>query len=151
MNHRPSDVVRKLLVDMGLGFNPASPAVDWTTVAGNEPDAPDLCITVYDTQGRGQGRSMIDGEVLGHYGINFRIRSRTDREGWRKAHAISEAIAEDVYDETVSIVEGLATYAYSLHCFANIGDILPNGDEPGTKRRIHTLNCLVHIEQIPTL
>src|SRR5688572_13398595 len=103
--HSPGEVVAYLLVELGLGATPTNPPASpatWPVYAEGEPDTPDNCITVYTTAGRSDGRSMIDGELFEHYGVQIRIRGRTQTDGWQKASAVRKAISAANLD-TVAI------------------------------------------------
>lgn len=142
-SHSPADVVRWLLVLMGLGSAPGGG--DWPVFAAGEPDLPDNCITVYDTQGTDDGRSQIDGELFSHEGIQVRVRARTHPEGWVKAHAIREALAKQAYDETV-VTGG---EAYLVHSINRIGNVIALGKEvPSTKRSLFTINATVSLRHL---
>src|SRR5688572_3973753 len=95
--YSPAEVIRKLLIDLGHGFasTTASPT-DWSAYVDGEPDVPDSCITVYDTEGRKSGRTMTDGEIQEHHGFQIRIRAARHSSGYRKARAICIAMDQDV-------------------------------------------------------
>ncbi len=141
--HSPANVTRHLLIDLGLGTDPEASNV-WPIYAEGEPDAPDNVITIYTTAGGDDGRSMIDGEVFGPYGIQIRVRSATPSVGWTKMDAIWTALNYEVNDRTVDIDAS----KYTFQCFSKIGDILCLGkDVANSKRNLFTLNALAYIEQ----
>lgn len=147
LEHSPADILRYIIIAHGLGFlssgidNP----VDWTVYADIEPDAPDNCITVYNTIGRRHKRLQATGRIHEHHGIQIRIRSRTPALGYNKARDIAVTLDEDVYKEQVTI----GTSVYCLHSFSRAGDIIPFPRDTitPTKRIIHTFNGLVDIRQ----
>lgn len=146
LQHSPADITRRALILLGLGTLPTSNGI-WPVSAESEPDAPDECVTVYTTVGKDHGRTMIDGEMQQHYGIQIRVRSRTPTVGWVKADTVATTIAarNQVYDLTVVIESSV----YLVHCFANIGDVLPLGKEaPTSKRNLFTINALLSVKQI---
>ena len=148
MTHSPADVVRWLLVGspLNLGADPTVlPLGAWPLYESNEPSTPDNCVTLYDTDGKDDGRSMIDGQVLDHYGFQVRIRSVDKSTGRVKADAIRDALMGAIYQNGVVI--GAANYW--VHCIANIGRALFIGtDSPNTKRSLHTINAVVSLYQI---
>jgi hypothetical protein len=80
-------VIQQVLIELGLGTDPdTDPGEAWPVYSGSEPggqDAPDNCLTVYDTDPKPDGRSMLDGETWQHYGLQIRIFAhfgRSDRE-----------------------------------------------------------------------
>lgn len=138
LSHSPADIVQKLLTEMGLGTDPdLSPIQAWPVYASNEPNEPDNCITVYDTQGHDSGRTNPDGEVLDHFGIMIRFRAVTHAVGALKAQNLKAVLAEQAYAQKIT----LDTARYLVPCFANIGQVLYNGlDNPNSKRSVFTLN-----------
>ena len=143
LTHSPADIVRRVLIDLGLGVDP--PSTPWPVFASGEPDTPDNCITVYDTAGLDHGRSMIDGELFGHNGVQVRVRSNSHATGWTKADAIQTGMAKSVYQETVTI----SGQAYLVHAIAKIGDVLTFGKEtPTSKRSLFTINALASIKEV---
>lgn len=144
LTHSPADIVRWLMVALGMGIDPASgTSSNWPIFQGSESNAPDNVITTYNTTGQGQGVSLIDGEVFTHYGFQVRVRSGSDPEGYTKIASIRYQLAR-VLDRTVSI----ASSHYLIHKISNIGDPIQIGkDAPGSKRSLHTLNCTVVLTQ----
>lgn|SRR3990167_993558 len=141
--HSPADVLRRVLITLGHGVNP--PLTTWPIYAAGEPNTPDNCITVYDTEGRNDGRSMIDGEQWEHYGVQVRIRSTTHKVGYAKAQAIAEALDQEIYDE----VETIDTTTYLLHSVSRTSRVLALGkDTPNSKRTLFTINALVSLKTI---
>lgn len=143
--HSPADITRRLLIALGIGADPELSNV-WPIYCGSEPDAPDNCVTVYDTQGQSDGRSMNGGELFTQYGVQVRIRASTHAGGGHaKADEIRQALAEQVYDEAVHV--GSSTYL--VGCYSRIGDVLALGkDAPTSKRSLYTLNALVTVRQV---
>lgn len=143
--HSPGDITRWLLIGLGLGADPEESTV-WPIFATSEPDAPDNCLTLYDTTGSDDGSSMIDGELYTHHGVQVRIRAATHSGGgYAKASAIRHALAELVHDETVHV--GATTYL--VQCYARIGEVLTLGkDAPNSKRSLFTLNATVSLKLI---
>lgn len=141
--HTASDVLRRMLVDLGVGSLPTDGG-DWPIYEGNEPDLPDSALFVSTTQGTPQGRSMLDGEVLGPRGFQVKVRSPDSPSGVAKAEAIRRVLAEDVYDEDV--VVGAMTYR--VQSVVRIGDVIPLGKEVGkTKRHLFAINAQAHVER----
>jgi hypothetical protein len=136
-------VARWALIQLGEGTDPAAGS-SWPVFCSSEPASPDNALTVYDTQGTDDGRSMIDGDLFGHYGVQLKVRSRDHATGWAKADAVQKAMAA-LYQLTVSI----GSARYLVHCFARIGDVLALGQEsPTSTRRMFTVNAIVSIRQL---
>ena len=143
--HSPADVTRHLLISLGLGTDPDDGGA-WPVYATSEPDLPDNALTIYDTVGTSDGRSMIDGELYQHYGIQVKIRAATHSGGgYGKADAIRTALAETVYDETVHVGDS----TYLVHCYSRIGEVLTLGKEtPTSKRSLFSINAIVALKQL---
>lgn len=141
--HSPADIVRVLLVNLGLGANP--PNSTWPVYSTNEPDIPDNCITVFDTVGKGDGRSMTDGELFDHYGIQVRVRATTFSVGYQKVNAIRVAFSESVIEEVVTI----SGTNYLVKSITQISQIFPLGKEvPTSRRTLFTVNALVTVKRV---
>jgi hypothetical protein len=148
LQNTPSDVVRYLLVQLDVATLPTD-GDDWPAYEGQEPDSPDDCITVYTTTGVDDGRSMIDGELWQHYGVQVRVRSSTSVAGWQKANAIRDAMAKEVQREIVAVPlepGGTATTDYRVAAISKIGQTIPLGKEPHSNRFLFTVNVKVPIQ-----
>lgn len=144
LNHSPADIVREVLIQIGQGSDPDL-GDDWPVYESGEPDSPDNCVTVYDTQGRDDGRSMPDGERAEFHGIQVRIRSQTSKEGFVKARAMAIAMDTEVLLEEVDV----DAYTYRVNSLNRTSDVLPLGkDSPGSKRSLFTINLVTSIRQI---
>lgn len=127
MTHSQAYVVRKLLLDLGE---------TWPVYATKEPGIPDGVITVYNTDGSNDGRSMVDGDVWGTDGIQIRVRSSAPDAAYDKASEVRQKLI-DVYDRTVT-VDG---ETYVVHCFTRIGDVLDIGTALNDARSVCTVNA----------
>lgn len=142
MQNSPAEIVRQLLIDLNLGIFPiAGSPLPWQAFVSGEPPSPDNCITVYDTAGTGDGRSMIDGEPFGHYGFQVRVRSKDYKTGWQKADAILTAMSA-VLRRKVTVNSDV----FFVQAITHISDIIPLGKEPSiSKRNLFTINATVPI------
>lgn len=139
-DNSPAEIAAQLLVLLGYGTDSDT----WPVYATNEPSSPDNCITVKDTDGKGEGR-VATGELQEHQGIQIRVRSADHPTGWAKCTALRNGMATGFYDRTVVI----GARQYLVHCFANIGRILPLGkDTPATKRSVFTINALISYTKV---
>jgi hypothetical protein len=152
LNNSPAEIIQQLLVDLALGSDSELNTLRaWPVYSTNEPSSPDNVITVTDTVGTDHGRSMVDGEAMGHYGFQIRIRAKDPRVGWKKADEIRTTFSEHVYNRTVSIDDEDTTDSYTVQALVGIGDVIPLGKEIGTsKRNLFTLNALLVVEQVVT-
>ncbi len=154
LRHSPAEVVRQLLVDEGLctDHGPAlEAAAPWPAYATNEPDNPDDCVTVFDTQGQDDGRVMSDGQLQQHYGVQVRVRSASHGPvgGWRKAREIRTGLSKEVYRQDVTVTDEDGTASrYMVHALTRIGMVLPIGrDKPSSHRDVYTINMTVVVVQ----
>lgn len=141
--HSPAAILRQLLIDLTQGTTP-SDNDSWPMHYSSEPDTPDNAITVYDTAGTPDGRTMIDGRVHEHSGAQVRVRAQSESVGFTKAQAIATAMAEDVSYAGV-IVESTS---YKVDAISRISGPLSLGKEPGSKRNIFTINVTMAVKQV---
>lgn len=142
LDHDPSDILRHLLVDLGLGTMPEDDGL-WPIFDQSEPENPDNCITLFDTEGRTFGRIAVTGQLIEYYGIQIRIRCNRRNDGKAKARALEYALDQSIHLNTVSIAEdtGTATAYYTVWGFHRSTQILPLGtDVPNGKRFLWTIN-----------
>lgn len=128
---------------LGQGVLPSSSSQDgsdWPFYCAEEPNSPDNVVTFYDTEGRKHGRAMNDGRVEMGHGIQVRVRAGTHESGYTKANAIAIAM-DELYQDDVTI----SGTTYIVYNITRVGDVLPNGKEPTTSRRVFTINVLATI------
>lgn len=143
LTHSPAHVVGQLLLDLGLGTDPDDGGA-WPVHVATEPNSPNNVLTVYDTAGSSQGRSMIDGELFAFFGFQVRVRAKDHVTGWTKASAVRNALAEDVRLASVT-VEGTEYLVWSVD---GLGQVLALGkDRPPSDRFVFTLNGLLVVGQ----
>lgn len=143
LDHSPADVIRYLLISLGLGTLPEDGAA-WPIYCDQEPDRPDNCLTIYNTAGRDNGRVMINGERQEHHGFQVRIRAVTPVVGYPKARAIAVAMDQDVNRDSITI--GYSEYL--IHSISRTTDVFSLGEEvPASKRKIYTVNAVATLEQ----
>lgn len=146
MYHSPSDIIRKMLVDAGLGTEPSA-AGAWPVYGISEPSEPDNVITVYDTAGRDRGRTF-DGERQEQNGFQIRVRASSHVEGYARARALAMAL-DALYRVTVTVTDGPAPATYLVHSMNRTGDVLVVGKEiPITHRHLFTINGMTTIRQV---
>lgn len=142
----PAAIFAQLLIDLGLASDPSENGT-WPVRATGEVDSPDNLLTVYDTTGRGDGRSGADGFRFQHYGVQVRVRSSLPADGRAKAAAIASVMDEQVSNVAVTIVDGEdGTTTYAIQAVVMSGTINSLGrGTPGSKRSLFTVNFLVPI------
>jgi len=147
LSHAPSQIVRQLLIDLGLGADGGS---TWPVYAEQEPDSPDACITVYETAGVGRGRFQQSGGVQVLYGIQVRVRAANAQKARTKADDVLYSLTQEVYQDVVAVTddEGYGTGS-SSYTFCNISyrsGPLPVLD-PNSNRGVYTLNMLANLKE----
>lgn len=145
LTHSPAQILQNALVSLGLGtLAPTSgyASTSWPVYSSAEPDRPDAVITVKNTSGIQQGRSMIDGRLFQTYGIQIRVRHGDEPTGWTKADQIRGTLAQSLYQLPVTI----SSSNYLIHAIVGIGPVLPIGKElPSSKRSLFTVNALMSV------
>lgn len=137
--YSPADVLRNLMITMGLGTDPES-AASWPVFTAQEPTSPDNCITTYDTTGQSDGRFQVNGELYDHFGVQVRIRASNHAQGWIKSQSIRDRLANEVFHETVT----LGGLNYRVHGCHKIGQVLALGKESAVSRRsLFTINLFI--------
>lgn len=147
----PAEIVQALLIALSQGSVPPVGSVatdsEWPIYATNEPNAPDNCITIYDTTNQHDGRSMVDGRNWTHYGFQVRVRAVDHPTGYVKAKAIEEALLTQVGipgigGVRVTCLNGNIDYVVKacvkVHNPINLGK-----DTPRSKRSLFTINGLL--------
>ena len=142
MTHSPADVMRWLLIDLGIGTAPEDEG-SWPIQDSNEPDLPDNLITVYDTAGITDGRVQRTGETAEHKGFMVQIRSTDKPTAWAKAEAIKTAMDESILNLLVTV----DTSEYVIYSVTRHSGPVSLGREPSTNRFLFTINAVVSLRQ----
>lgn len=149
LTHSPAQIIRDLLVDLGLGVLPSAGG-NWPLFVTSIPDSPDSIITITDTLGTSDGRIQPTGEAAEHPGFQVAVRDSNHQDGWEKANAIRVALSETVASNSVSITDnvGTGTSEYVVFAVTKIGGIIVLGKElPTSKRHLFTINATVALRQ----
>ena len=144
--HSQANIIRWLLINnLGLGVDPdVAPQGAWPIYATSEPDEPDSVITIYNTQGILDGRSMPTGEVFEHLGFQVRVRAITSNAGWTKANEIARQMAEVVYRNWVIVDSAM----YNVYAITRKSGVLEVPEFPTSERKAFTINCIVALSRI---
>lgn len=140
--HAPSDVVRHLIVNIGIGSLPSS-NLDWPVWESYENDMPDNAITVYTTSGQLMGRLQANGRIPQQYGIQFRVRANSPNAAYQKISIIEATVDQTILENTVTI----DNVTYIVLGINRKGGVMSLGKEPTTKRHIYTLNAVANIQR----
>ncbi len=139
--HSPARIVHQLLVDQGVGASSGR----WTTKTDGEADSPDDVLTIYNTASRDDGWTQF-GEQQTWNGVQVRVRSSNPETGLRKANDITQLFDVGLTNGTLVNVDGTQYNVGSVH---RTGDVLPLGNVTGSKRSLHTIDCLVSVTKLP--
>lgn len=142
LHHSQADVLRWLLVSLGIGTDPTDD-VSWPIHASSEPDLPDNMLTIYDTTGITEGRIQRTGETVEHRGVTIQIRGTDYRTAWSKSNAVRVALDESISVSSVSI----GGYNYTVHAVTIKSGPLALGKEPTTNRFLFTINAVMSLRQ----
>jgi hypothetical protein len=142
----PASVLATYLTGQALMIVPGAVG-DWPLYISSLPDGDnvdDNAGAIYDTAPIKDGRYMGDGEVVNHYGIQLKIRSRTFEEGWDKMNTIAVNLDQvDRQEVTKNSVD------YLIQNISRASGVTSLGIETvGTKRRnLFVLNLLMTMEE----
>lgn len=147
LNHSPAEVLQKVLVALELCSEPPtdnySPG-SWPVFVSNEPDRPTECVTLFDTTGIFNGRTMVDGEKQGHYGIQIRLRSETYAAGFQKIYRICTTL-----DEMYYIVVTIEGSQYRVQCANRTNDPVSLGKQvPANRNDLFTVDLLLMLRML---
>lgn len=133
MNPAPSDMIRSYLIGVGAG----SPIEvknmgTWPIYTNARPDGvgvPDNVISIFDTNGRKQGRIMSSGRTIIHPGIQIVVRASESDDSFSHSYYIAELL-DQIQMTTVTVNSVVVV----LNAFTR-GPILTMGKEPGNRQR----------------
>lgn len=141
--HSTRTIIQRLLISLGSGTLPILNQ-DWPIFSGTEPDSPDNCITISNTQGFDFGRSNIDGERIEHPGFQIRIRCNDEEQGEAKLGEIITTLDKEILYSTVTI-EGII---YCVHMVRRTSTIDTPIEIPNSNRVVFFINCVTHLTKI---
>lgn len=146
--HSPADILRYLIIDLGLGTLPTSNG-NWPVYTSDEPTSPDSCITTYDTTGRDGGRIMYTGEREEYPGVQVRIRGKDHTTAFVKAQAVAETLDKGTNNLGLRLVTvTIDAASYLVYCVIRTGSVQHLGKEsPTSKRKLFVINCLIRLER----
>lgn len=145
MTDSEAAILRQYSIDAGLGVLGGA-AGDWPWFLGGEPETPDNCVTVYDTDGKDDGRAMVTGDVVGPNGVQVRVRSVNYPTGWTRANLIRDQymLASSTHPYPYRRTVTISGRSYVLETVVGIGNVIPLGKMiPNSRLNLFTLNVLV--------
>jgi Bacteriophage minor capsid protein len=133
----PAAVVAQLLNDLGYG----------SVYVDGEPSEPDAVVTVYNTSGVLDGRTMVDGEVQEHHGLQIRVRDVDDATAHAKVDDVAIALDQRVYANVVEV----GSDQYIVYCLNRKSSVTHLGtDKPTSRRTAYTVNYTAALRQVPS-
>ena len=144
LNHSPGKVLQHYLVDEGLVAIPTSLSTTWSVFLGHKPPKPDKCVTLFNREGTHDGRSMIDGYVYEHHGVQIITRADTHNNAWTKARAI--VLSLDSINRTLVPI---GSDTYRIQSITRTTESLDLGREPETGCFLSSLNVIVALSLLP--
>lgn len=145
LNHQPAKLIRLALVAFGHATHPDNTPPsnqNWPCYFDDRPDTPDNLLSIYDTEGRDEGRTQIDGERQELYGIQITVRASDKNVGWRKIERIKEWMDTEFYRQTYTI-QGSSYLVQSINRTSGI--IRMGREMPASRRYLYSLNGVCHI------
>ena len=141
LTHPPSDIVRRLLITKGYGTLPSASG-SWPIFHLNEPDNPDNCITIYNTENNDQGRVQFSLARTEYFGVQIRVRDKSS--SGVKARTIASALDSAIYRDTVTI----SSSTYLVQSVNKItGPIYLGRNQPNSNLSLFTINAVVDVKQ----
>ncbi len=143
----PASILAAYIIDQAIGaMTDPDDGNDWPLYVNIAPDGTGIKTNIgsmYDTPGVKDGRRM-EGAITDHYGIQLRIRSADDIEGYTKAEILGVSM-DTIRNNTVTI----GANEYELQNISRQGPVISLGIEKGTTgRRLFTVNFLTMIKRI---
>lgn len=143
LDHKPSQIIRQLLIDLGEGTDPADNG-DWPIYSTTRVDSPDDIIAVRGSASEKQGRDMNDGEVKERYLVQIIVRGANDTSMYDKASSVAIALDKSVRLTTVT----LGSTNYLVHAASRRSGPIALGRESETRGRVLcSLNYSISIAQ----
>ena len=146
--YQTEDVIRYLLILLGLGVHPSTAATDvaWKVNVNSEPDTPDDVITIYGVgEGPRFGRDMPTGEQNVHDAIQVRVRSSKQTRAYEKAREIARKFDYDIDHNGVTI-NGVSYLVHSINRTSEPAHL--GKQSPTSHRDLYTFNATVAISQL---
>lgn len=146
LTHSPADVLRRLLISLGLGVDPPpTSTTQWPVYAGSEPDEPDNTVTVTDTSGLLHGREMVGGETQAHEGVQVRVRGLTHPVAYARADLIKVAL-DAQYQDVVTMPDATRYLVWAVH--RTTGVLALGKETKASKRSIFTINARLSVRKL---
>jgi len=146
VNHSPAYIVAQYLIGQTLLSNPGDSG-DWHVFVGYLPDGDNVdhnAVGCIDTSPVKDGRVMMSGETILHYGVQLLLRASDYNTGYSKAETLMRNL-ETITEFKVDI--GGDTYI--IWNVSPATGVVAIGQDDGSKRwEMFSLNFLVTIEEV---
>lgn len=143
----PAEILGQWLINLAIAADPDTSNDDWPVYYGHLPDetdTPDNAISIYDTGGTDDGRTMVDGVRAEHPGFQVRLRASSYKIGYEKISGI-QATMEGTLRTPVS----LGGRTWLIENISLTGTIISLGVDRDKLRRDHfTLNGLLTLSEV---
>jgi Bacteriophage minor capsid protein len=154
LQHTVDIIIAQLMIQNGVASAVSAtgvPAGPWPVYVNLEPSNPDQIIFITETVGSDGGRTMIDGEMMSHFGFQVMVRGYDDKDTPQEAQYLRYWMEAGVNQQTVSLLNSNSvTVNYLIPCISGIGQVLKVGrDRPSTGRYKCTVNAQVAVQVIP--
>lgn len=140
MNYSAGDILRKYLVDRNILLLPPTSS-DWAGYCNAMPEDGDKAVTIFDTQGRMDGREQRSGETISHSGVQFRVRAMNSVDSYDKIQELVEAV-DVIHNADVVMFDSTA---YVINAVTRTSDPTHLGEEPERRRTIWVFNAILTI------
>lgn len=141
--HKPSEIIARALIAAGLGTPPSAGGA-WPIFNDHSAPEPDNLVCVYDTSSIVHGQTHIQGKVTEHYGIQLKVRAKTNKESFTRIQLLTQAC-----DEFVKLNVLVDSSNYTVWGMARRSGILSLGPEASDYVLwLHTVNYTVSISPV---
>jgi hypothetical protein len=136
VDNSPAEIMAVLLENF---FKVEDQGPTWPYFVNVQPDSPEENITLYDTEGKLQGKSVDGGLTVEKYGCQLRIRGRVHNTTRKQLNKINVWM-----DEVFNLVVTIDEQRYTVQTIMKSSGIIPLGM---TKDKLYefTLNVTVTI------
>ena len=142
LTHTPSEIVLQVLLTKQLVTEPSDDD-EWPGFYNHHPIEPIDLVCVYDTAGKIQGKTHVDGETQSHDGFNIRVRSERTTDGYAKASIIFNKISPVTRYEI-----RIDSSVYRVQAITFTSPVFSLGKDPESESRLHTLNGVISVREL---
>lgn len=153
LQHTVDLIIAQLMIQNGVASalnGSGVPLGPWPVYVNVEPPQPDQCLVITETTGTDGGRTMIDGEMMSHFGFQVMVRGQDDQDTPQKASSLRWWMQTGVSTQTVTLLNSDSVpVTYLIPCISGIGQVLKMGrDRPPTGRYKCSINAQCAIQVV---